>query len=83
MEYHSDPVRDQTRRFAEAILSDLEDRLDRKEFEQLVIYAPPRMLGALREAMSERMALVVISETAKDVTKLPELELRELLQHKE
>lgn len=83
MEYHSDPAREETRRFAQAILSDLEDRLARQESEQLVIYAPPRMLGLLREAMSERMTSVVISEVPKDITKLPERELRELLEHRE
>jgi protein required for attachment to host cells len=83
MEPRSDPVRDQTRRFAEAILAQLEERLARKEFAQLMIFAPPRMLGDLRDAMSEQMAATVVSQTPKDLTKLPELALRETLAQRE
>lgn len=80
MEYHSDPVREQTRRFATSVLADLEARFDAGEFDELVICAPPRMLGALREAIPEKLAAVVRSEVAKDYTKLPPLALRETLQ---
>ena len=80
MEYHSDPVRDETRKFARSLLADLDTRLSAGEFDRLVICAPPRMLGALREAMPERIAAVVRSEVAKDLTKLPEIELRDMLQ---
>jgi protein required for attachment to host cells len=83
MEYHSDPVRDETRRFAFSLLSDLETRFAAGEFEQLVICAPPRMLGALRDAMPDRIAAAVRSEIAKDFTKLPERELRRLLERLE
>ncbi len=80
MEYRSDPVLDETRRFAADLLSQLETRLAAGEFDQLVICAPPRMLGLFRDAMPDRIAAAVSSEVAKDFTKLPELELRRLLE---
>ena len=80
MEYHSDPVLEETRNFAIALLNDLEARLDAGEFERLVICAPPRMLGLLREVMPRRLAAVVHSEVAKDYTRLPVLDLRALME---
>lgn len=80
MEYHADPVRDETRRFALSLLSDLEARRAAGDFDQLVICAPPRMLGVLRELMSAGLAAVVRAQVAKDLTKLPALKLRAQLQ---
>lgn len=79
MEYHADPVRDETRRFALSLLSDLEARRGAGDFDQLVICAPPRMLGLLRELMPTGLASVVRAQVAKDFTKLPALKLREQL----
>lgn len=80
MEYHADPVRDETRRFALSLLSDLEARRAAGDFDQLVICAPPRMLGVLRELMPAGLAAVVRAQVAKDLTKLPALKLRAQLQ---
>lgn len=80
MEYRSDPVRDETRSFATSIMSAVEARFKRGDFDQLVICAPPRMLDALRETMPEALAAVINSAVAKDFTKLPELELHKRLQ---
>lgn len=76
MEYHADPVRDETRRFAIALLSQLEDRRAAGAFAQLLICAPPRMLGVLRELMPAALAAVVRAQVAKDLTKLPALKIR-------
>lgn len=80
MEYHSDPLREETRKFAASLLSTLKTRFAAGEFDQLVICAPPRMLNALREAMPEGLSAIVRSQVAKDFTKVAELELRQLLQ---
>jgi protein required for attachment to host cells len=80
MEYHSDPVRGELERFARAIVDELEARRAAGGFERLVVYAPPRMLGAMRDAMPEKLAAVVQHELAKDLTKLPELELRRIVE---
>ncbi len=79
MEYHSDPVREQTRGFAASLLKTLETRFTAGDFEELIICAPPRMLSALREAMPEELETAVSSEVAKDFTKLSEIELHEVL----
>ena len=80
MEYRSDPVRDETRRFAASIVSALQARFERGEFDKLMICAPPRMLNALRKTLPEALAAVVRSEVAKDLSKLPELELHKRLE---
>lgn len=80
MEYRSEPARDATRHFATSLLSALEVRLAAGDFDQLVICAPPRMLNALRETMPGALAAVVVSQVAKDFTKLAELELRHRIQ---
>lgn len=80
MDYHADPVREETRRFATSLLSDLETRRLAGEFDQLVICAPPRMLGILRDHMPTGLAAVVRAQVAKDLTKLPALQLRAQLQ---
>lgn len=80
MEYHSDPVRGETADFAASLLTELAARHAQGEFDELVICAPPRMLGALRDAMPARLAAIVTSEIDKDLTKLPARELREVLE---
>ena len=80
MEYRSDPVREEATAFARSIIDELESRRGAGEFDALIVCAPPRVLGAIREVMPEGLKAVVRSETAKDLTKLPELELREALQ---
>ena len=80
MEYRSDPVREETANFAASLLSELATRHAEGEFDELVICAPPRMLGALRDAMPARLAAIVTSEIGKDLTRLPTRELREVLE---
>ena len=80
MEYRSDPVREETATFAASLLSELATRHAEGEFDELVICAPPRMLGALREAMPARLAGAVSGEIGKDLTRLPELDLRRVLE---
>ena len=80
MEYRSEPLRDATRHFAASLLHSLEARLAAGDFGHLVICAPPRMLDALRKTMPDALAAVVVSQVAKDFTKLSELELRHRIQ---
>jgi protein required for attachment to host cells len=80
MEYHSDPVRDETTAFARSLLDELECRRAAGEFDELVICAPPRMLGAIHDVISEKLRRVVRAEVAKDLTKLSEAKLRDMLQ---
>ena len=79
MEYHSDPVRAEMEAFARLIVEALEARRVKGEFDQLIVCAAPRMLGAIREAMPESLAATVTRQVDKDFTKLPEVALRDTL----
>lgn len=62
--------------FAQTLSEAVERSLDAGAVERLAIVAPPRMLAALRRTLSARALAHVAAETPKDVTKLPEAELR-------
>lgn len=53
MEYRSDPVREEECAFAKRIARLLEKRRLQDDFDRLVIFAAPRTLGDLRDAMEE------------------------------
>lgn len=71
----TDPRRKKKRRFADEIASALEEQLEIRAFDRLVVVAPPRALGDLRDAMSESVRLRVVNEVAKDLTKTPDGEV--------
>lgn len=56
-------------------ISEFAGRLNRAaargQFEQLVVAAPPKVLGLLRPALSAQAAACVVAEIGKDLTKLP------------
>ena len=79
MEYASDPVREEGLHFAQEIAALLGRHLKAGEFDALLVYAAPRMLGFLRDAIPEALKSVIVSESDKDLTKLPEAELRALV----
>ena len=70
-----DPHRKEKRKFIESLADVLEDHLDKKSFDRLVVVAPPQALGDFREALSERMRTRVVNEVAKDLTKTPNQEI--------
>jgi hypothetical protein len=80
MEYHSHSVRDGTHRFNISHASNFETRLDVQQCDQFVLCPPSRIELASWDVMPRKLAAVVKSEIAKDVTKLPSLEPRDLLQ---
>ena len=53
----------------------LDQRLNNKEFQQLVVIAAPKMLGDLRAALGENIRKLVIAELDKDLSKLTIQEL--------
>nr|WP_292242816.1 host attachment protein [Mesorhizobium sp.] len=79
MEYHSDPVREEDRAFAAKLAHTLHGHHVAGDFDQLVVAAPPQMLGDLRLAFPESLRKVTAAEIAKDLTKLPEHELRDVI----
>jgi len=76
MVYHSDPVRNQEKEFASTLIATLEERRQAGEFDRLVVVAPPRMLGLIRQQLPDALRDVVTGEIAKDYTKLGWKQLR-------
>lgn len=58
-------------RFAQALAEDLDRRLTNNEYDRIVIAAAPETLGVIRSALSDKVRSVILSEVAKDLTKLP------------
>lgn len=79
MEYHSDPVREREKAFADQLIAELEQHLAAGQFDRLAIIAEPRMLGLIRDRISKQLQAVVIAEIDKDLTKLPRTELVEAI----
>ncbi len=58
-------------RFAQSLAADLDRRLAGGEYDRLVIAAAPETLGVIRSALSGKVRAAIIGEIAKDLTKLP------------
>ena len=58
-------------RFAQSLADALDKRLANHEFDRLVIAAAPETLGVIRSSLSERVKAVIMGEVAKDLTKIP------------
>ena len=63
-------------RFAQSLAESLEKRLANREFERLVIAAAPETLGVIRAALSDKVRAVILAEVAKDLTKIPNPQIR-------
>mgnify|MGYP000355142330 CR=1 FL=1 len=68
------------RRFALELAKMLDARLEAREFDRLAIVAAPATLAVLRDAISEKVREVVIAEIDKDLTKVPNHEIRRHLE---
>lgn len=68
---------------AEAMVADLIDELDRKaargKVPQIVIVAPPQVLGAIRDKMGEHLRACVVAEIDKTLTKHPTAKIAEIV----
>ena len=65
-------------RFAVEIARVLRHMRDAREFETLVVVAPPKMLGNLRAAFHPEVAARIVGEVAKDLTARPVTDLSKL-----
>lgn len=75
IEPHHDPHRELKRSFAESLADMLDEKLAKKEFDRIVLVAPPVTLGDLRAALSAPVRTAVYAELDKDLTKTPAAEL--------
>jgi protein required for attachment to host cells len=74
-EPRTDPHREAKRHFAKQICDFVEKGAGDGQFDQLVLIAPPQMLGDLRAYLGPKSAPCVAAEVDKDLTQLPEGEL--------
>jgi len=78
IEPRSDPHAAQLTAFLRSLATRLNDESDANAFDGLILFAPARALGQLREMLDETTRAKVEAEAAKDLTKTP---LDELPQH--
>ncbi|MFY0990762.1 host attachment protein [Halomonas sp. C05BenzN] len=67
---HHSPKEQEAIRFAHAIGEHLAEGLQRGDFGQLVVSAPPRFLGLLREALPEGVVNRIVLDLDKDLVGL-------------
>ncbi len=75
MEPPTDPHEHEKARFIERLSDFLAERAERGGFDQLVVVAPPRALGLLRDKLTPAVAKRVVHELHKDLIPIPEHEL--------
>ncbi len=78
-EPHEDPAHAVCRRFAAEIAEYLDGQRHAGKFERLVVVAPPKLLGALRESWPPALAKTVTHEAAHDFVELKPAALAERL----
>jgi protein required for attachment to host cells len=76
---HADLHRREKERFAISLAASLEKRFEANEYDRLVIAAAPETLGIIRAALSEKVRAAVLAEVPKDLTKLPNTQVRDHL----
>ena len=76
---HTDPHREAGRHFLHDVADALAKAAAAKTFERLVLIAPPRALGELRDALPDKVRALVIAERAEDLTKETPAQLAERL----
>ncbi len=75
----TDPARHAQEEFAREVVRLLDENRESRQFQRLIVVAPPQFLGDLRAMMSRQLQEAVSAELAKDLSKLPPHELQEHL----
>jgi protein required for attachment to host cells len=75
----TDPARHAQEAFAREVVRLLDDKRESRQFQRLIVVAPPQFLGDLRAMMPRQLQDAVSAEVAKDLSKLPPHELQEHL----
>lgn len=75
MEPPSDAHRTEKRRFAENLAQRLNTAILQKRYDRLILVAPAKTLGDLRQALSKEAAACVQGELAKDLTPIADRDL--------
>lgn len=80
MDWPSDPHREQKRVFAKDVAAFLKQQALKNAFDRLVLVAPAKTLGDLRDALDPQVTDRVTSELAKDLTHFNARDLSEHLE---
>lgn len=67
------------RQFARTVTDELENGAERKQYEHLILVAPPRFLGVLRDQLPEALSRRVVGEIQHDLVSASTQELNERL----
>jgi protein required for attachment to host cells len=62
--------------FVRQVAAAVDQEHSERKFDDLILVAPPRVLGELRASLSKAMAKAVVKELQKDLTKVADHELR-------
>ena len=74
-----DPHREEKRHLAQRVNMFLEEQLQQKAFERLIVIAAPKTLGDLRGSFSNPLQAMVVEEIDKDLTMFSLNELQDKL----
>jgi protein required for attachment to host cells len=79
LEAHTSPKEVESERFARQLGTYLEDAVARRQFDYLVLVAPPHFLGVLKNALGQQAAKHLRSTVDKDLSTVDAAELRKRL----
>lgn len=82
MEYRTPAEEQERRRFVQELSQWLQKAQEAQRFEQLVLVAAPKTLGALRKQLPQSVQDLVKGELAKDLTGMPVAAIAETLTDK-
>ncbi len=81
MQPKTDPVAKREADFIRLIADILDTKYRNNCFDRLVIFASARAMGDLRKTLSEEVKGVIIAEITKDLTKVPDKEIKKYLEN--
>lgn len=65
-------IRQETRRrFIQEVTEKLEEAWERQAFDRLVLIGPPKVIGDLRDQLSDEIKQTVIADVSKELTRAP------------
>ena len=79
MEYKSDAEHEDERAFANTLITVLQEAHGRKDYDQLILIAPPKMLGDIRAVLPDTLKAVTSAEINKDLTHIPNSDMADHL----
>ena len=75
MDPSSDPHREEKRRFADLLAEHINEAALKHSYDRLILVAPAKTLGDLRQALSKEAAAKLDGELSKDLTKISDHDL--------